>query len=243
MTKKIAYLTLSMLILAACSGSAAKPKSDPNRFFADFGRGVDSLDRKDYATAIHSLSLAIAEQPRSTKALNLRGVAYLMSGKVNEAKADFAMAIQVDPAYGSAYQNLGCALVKERKLVEAEAVLRQALQRSPASASACFTLGSVLVLLGRGEEALAAMRRGLELDPDYLGKEQKFATGSGLQEENSPELFFSYARLFAATGDVGRTVEFLQRAKKAGFRAWERIATLSDFDAVRDDPALKEFLK
>ncbi len=245
MTKKILVLSLVLLVSVACrsAGPAAKPKHDPGRFYADFGRGASALERNDYAAAIHFFSLAIGEKPESAKALNLRGVAYLMSGRVREAKADFERAIKLDAAFGTAYQNLGCALAKEMKLGEAEVVLRQALERSPASASAHFTLGSVLIFQERAEEAMAVMRRGLDLDPDYFSKEKPFSTGPGLQEANSPELFFSYARLFAAMGNAGKTVEFLQRARKAGFRDWERIRTLSDFDPVRADPALEEFLK
>ena len=245
MKKKALALLLPLLALAACrsGGTAVKPKQDSNRFYIDFGRGVAALERSDYGAAIHSLSLALAEQPGSARTLNLRGVAYLMSGRINEAKADFESAIALDPAYGTAYQNLGGVLAKEMRLDEAEAVLRRALERSPASASAHFSLGSVLIFQGRSEEAMAVMRRGLELDPDYFAAEQRFTTGPGLQDANRPELFFSYARLFAASGDVGKTAEYLRLAKKAGFKDWQRIRTLGDFDPVRADPALEEFIR
>jgi predicted Zn-dependent protease len=133
--------------------------------------------------------------------------------------------------------------MNEKKLAEAEAVLRQGAERFPATAAMHFDLGSVLVLQGRIDEAMAALRRGVELDPEYLTRERQFATGPGLKEDGDPELSFSYARLFAAAGNAAKTAEFLQRAKKAGFKDWQRIAALNDFDPVRDDPALKEFLK
>ena len=245
MIKKVYVLMLSFFVLAACrsGGSIAGPGQDSSRFYVDFGKGVDALERNDYATAIHFFKLAVAEKPDSAKALNLRGVAYLMSGKIHEARADFEKVIGLDPAYGPAYQNLGCTLVKEMKLAEAEAVLRQALDRFPASASAYFTLGSILIFQNRTDEAMAMMRKGLELDPAYFSTEKKYAAESELLGADRPELFFSYARLFAAAGNAEKTVEYLRRAKKAGFTDWRRIRTLSDFDPVRDDPAVKEFLK
>ncbi len=245
MKKREFFLVLSLLLVATCRSGKAPvgPKQDSGRFYVDFGKGVAALERNDFEAAIRSLSLAIAEQPGSAKAQNLRGIAYLMSGKSREARADFEKVIGLDPAYGPAYQNLGCALVKEMKLAEAEAVLRQALDRFPASASSYFTLGSVLVSQNRSDEALAMMRKGLELDPAYFSTAKKYAAGSTLLGADQPELLFSYARLFAATGDAGQTVEYLRQAKKAGFKDWQRIKALSDFDPVRADPALDEFLK
>lgn len=245
MIKKMLVLLLLLLVLASCrsAGTAAGPERSPSRFYVDFGRGVAALERNDFASAIQSLNLAVAAQPGSARALNLRGLAFLMSGKTREARADFERVIVLDPGFAPAYQNLGCALEKEKKPAEAETVLRRGLERFPASAEIHFTLGSVLVSLGRTDEALAVMRRGLELEPDFFAKERQFSTGAGPQDGNGPELFFSYARLFAAMGDAAKTAEYLRWAKKAGFREWQRIAVLADFDPVRADPALQEFLK
>jgi Flp pilus assembly protein TadD len=246
MMKKTCVLLLSLLVLAACRSGGpvlGKPERDSSRFYINLGKGVAALERNEYATAVQFLRLAVAERPGSAKALNLRGIAYLMSGKVHEARVDFEKVITLDPAYGPAYQNLGCTLVKEMKLDEAEAILRRALDRFPASASAYFTLGSILISLNRADEALAVMRRGLELDPAFFSTEKKFMAESDLLGTDRPELLFSYARLFAAAGDVGKAVENLRLAKKAGFKDWQRIRTLSDFDPVRADPALEEFLK
>ncbi len=245
MMKKYCILVFLLLLLAACrsGGPVAGPDQGASRYYVNLGKGVDALQRNDYPVAIHFLKLAVAEKPDSAKALNLRGVAYLMDGKIREARADFEKVIRLDPAYEHAYQNLGCCLVGEKKLDEAETALRRALDRFPVSASMYLTLGSVIVLQGRVDEAMAVLRKGMDLDPDYFTREKQFATGPGLQDSNSPELFFSYARLFAATGNAAKTAEFLGKAKAAGFSDWQRLATMSDFDPVRADPLLKEFMK
>ncbi len=241
--KKSCILLLFLIIVAGCRTGerVAKPEQKPNLFYVMLGKGVDAMQRSDYSTAIHFLKLAIRERPGSTKALNLRGVAWFMKGKTQEAKADFEKVIQLDPGYETAYQNLGCSLLNEMKLAEAERVLRQALYRFPAGASAYFTLGTVLVLQNKGDEAMAMLRKGLDLDPEYFSREKKFSTGLNPHEKNNPELFFSYARLFAANGNIEKTVDYLRLAKKAGFSDWRRIKTMNDFDPVRADPALKEF--
>jgi tetratricopeptide (TPR) repeat protein len=231
-------------IVAGCRTGerVVKPEPKPGQFFIMLGKGVDALQRSDYPAAIHFLKLAVAERPASTKALNLRGVAWFMKGKTREAEADFAKVIQLDPGYETAYQNLGCALLHDMKLAEAERILRQALYRFPAGASAYFTLGTVLILQSRGDEAMAMLRKGLELDPDYFSRENQFSTELNPQDKGNPELLFSYARLFAAKGNIEKTVDYLRQAKKAGFRDWRRIGTMADFDPVRVDPALKEFI-
>ncbi len=241
--KKSCLLLLLLSIVAGCrtGDRVAKPEQKPSQFYTMLGKGVDAMQRSDYSAAIHFLKLAILERPASTKALNLRGVAWFMKGKNQEAAADFEKVIQIDPGYEAAYQNLGCTLLHEMKLAEAEKVLRRALDRFPAGAAAYFTLGTVLVLQNKGDEAMAMLRKGLALDPDYFSRENKFSTELNLHEKNNPELFFSYARLFAANGNIEKTVDYLRLAKKAGFSDWRRIKTMNDFDPVRADPALKEF--
>jgi protein O-GlcNAc transferase len=243
--KKSCILVFLLLLLAACrsSGPASRPEQETSRYYVNLGKGVDALQRNDYQEAIHFLKLAIAEKSDSVRALNLRGVAYLMDDKIREARADFEKVIRLDPAFDRAYQNLGCCLAGEKKLAEAETTLRLALDRFPASASMYFTLGSVIVLQGRVDEAMAVLRKGMDLDPDYFTREKQFATGLGLQDTGSPELFLSYARLFAASGNAAKAAEYLGKARAAGFGDWQRLATMSDFDPVRADPLLKEFMK
>ena len=241
--KKPIIVLFALFLQVACrsGGTIPAPPVNPGLYFIHLGRGIAALQEKDFPAALHFLKLAVAERPDSPRALNLRGIALLMRGRAGEAKVDFERVIALDPGYESAYQNLGCCLVRKKEPAEAEIVLRRALERFPRSASLHFTLGSVLVLREKAEEALEVMRRGMDLDPAYFSREKRFETESDLQG-GGPALFFSYARLFAARGDVGKTVEYLRQARKAGFSDWQRILELADFDPVRDDPALKEFL-
>jgi len=52
---------------------------------------------------------------------------------------------------------------------------------------------------------------------------------------------FVLAGLFASTGNVKRTGEYLRNAGREGFKNWWRISAEKEFDQVRGDPRVMKF--
>ena len=57
------------------------------------------------------------------------------------------------------------------------------------------------------------------------------------------ETYFIYAKAYAFAGNVDKTVEYLDKAREAGFVDWPRILREKEFEKVRDDTRVKNFLK
>lgn len=57
------------------------------------------------------------------------------------------------------------------------------------------------------------------------------------------EAYFAYARAYAGTGNLDKAVEYLAKARSAGFSDWPRILSETEFEKIRDDPKVQAFLK
>jgi hypothetical protein len=96
--------------------------------------------------------------------------------------------------------------------------------------------------MGERKEGMEHLAKGIALDPDYLESHHKYMAVYNSMEFDLAEMNFSYAELFAAIGNIEKTVDYLKRAKRAGFNAWNKILKEKEFDKVRDDPRIREFL-
>ncbi len=56
------------------------------------------------------------------------------------------------------------------------------------------------------------------------------------------ETFFVYAKFYVSMGNIEKTLEYLEKAKEAGFDDWQRIEEENEFETVRKDPRIREFL-
>jgi cell division protein FtsB len=57
------------------------------------------------------------------------------------------------------------------------------------------------------------------------------------------ELLFTYAKLYASVGNVEKTIEYLTKAEKAGFKDWHQIDTEREFEGIRKDQRIQDFIK
>jgi tetratricopeptide (TPR) repeat protein len=104
-------------------------------------------------------------------------------------------------------------------------------------------LGILLSNLGRTDEGTRYLSRGIALDPDYLEKHKKLVTTFSSLSFDMKETYFTYAKAYASAGNVDKTVEYLDKTREAGFVDWPRILREKEFEKVRDDPRVKNFLK
>jgi tetratricopeptide (TPR) repeat protein len=173
--------------------------------------------------------------------LNLLGMSYFFQNDYKTAKAKFERAIALNPSYAVAYANLGNSYFMNGQAEKAEEFLKKAIGISPNLVSAYYSLGAIYIGLGRADDAATYLGKGLELDPAYLDTHKSFIAVPSAQ--NAAEFHFAWARVFALRADVKKTVEFLENAKRAGFREWGRIESDKAFDLVRDNPEIRKYLK
>lgn len=235
------------LILSSCvtvkPGPAPAAKAAERDFDFYLRQGGLRLERAQYREAREYLDKAISLNAKSDRAYNLRGIASLNLNDFHEAEADFREAVRLNPAYSEAFNNLGALYFLQHKFESAEETYKKALSLKPDSAATNYSLGTLLMLQGQREEGARLLAHGIELDPDYLTTHKFLAAGVPSSGEDVSELYLTFARLYASKGDADRTLEFLQRAKAAGFRDWSKIAGEKEFKDVRADPRIKKFLE
>jgi len=105
--------------------------------------------------AVESYRQALELAPEWIDAHINLGVALYQMGCVDEARTEFAAAVQLDPLSGISRYNLGCVLEEQGKIDEAIGHLRRAARAMPAHADVHFNLA--LAYEKRGERRLARM--------------------------------------------------------------------------------------
>ena len=122
-------------------------------------------------------------------------------------------------------------------------MLKKAISISPQLISPYYTLGTLLLYQNRFEEGYFYLSKGISLDPNYLDKHKSFVTNFSSPAFGSAEIYFSFAKLYASIGNIEKTLEYLKKAKKAGFRNWHRIKEDKDFEKIINNPKIKAFIQ
>jgi len=247
MSKMLIFSFCFGLLFCSCAVLKKPEKPAPllegKDFDFYFRQGAISLSGGDYDQAIENFTKALSLNPRSARALNLRGVAYFHLKNYRTAEDQFKQALALDSSYAEAYTNLGSVYFATRQLERAREMFEKSLQLSPDSISAHYSLGTLLLILGEAEEGIRHLARGVELDPKFLDTHPVVAVDIPMSEGSSAEIYFAYAKIYAQKGDIEKTLEYLTKARQAGFRDWRRIETEREFDVVRDDPRIRAFLR
>ena len=148
---------LTLAALVATAGQAASSRSDAcvrakgERAIAICTRAIDSrrLAGRDLA-----------------RAHVRRGLEYARAQKLEQALADYDLAIKADPTYATAFVNRGVAWVKSSDHERAIADLGQAIRMAPSYARAYAFRGFVLAATGQIESALDDLNEAVRLGPN-----------------------------------------------------------------------------
>jgi Tfp pilus assembly protein PilF len=89
-------------------------------------------------------------------------------GKISDATAQFAAALQIKPDSPSVHVNLGNTLAAQGKLTEAIREFQTALRLKPDSAEARYNLGVALASRGSISEAMQEFAAARQINPDHV---------------------------------------------------------------------------
>ncbi|OGD12528.1 MAG: hypothetical protein A2Y86_04620, partial [Candidatus Aminicenantes bacterium RBG_13_62_12] len=176
-------------------------------------------------------------------AYNLLGISYFLQENLRRAEEYFLRAVSLRKDYSAAYNNLGNVHFVQGNLDAAREDFRNALHISPDSAAANYSLAMLLFSQGKHEEGMTYLSRGIALEPNFLEQDRKFTAGIAQAGLTSTETYYSWAKVYALQDNPAKAVEFLQKAKEAGFRNRKRLEEDKDFDKIRSNPEFQLFLQ
>ncbi len=195
------------------------------------------LDALDYYQA------ALTKKPDNARVYNKLGIVELQMQRYNEARKHFEKTIKLERTFASAYNNLGSVYYGQRKYGSAIKQYRKAIQLEPAVASFHANLGAAYFAKKEFEAAGISYARALELDPDVL--ERHARSGISAQLPHSVDVAryaFIMAKLYARTGAIDRSLEYLERAISEGYKGIEDVFKDSDFAGLRKDPRFADLM-
>lgn len=207
----------------------------------------------DWAAAEEATLKALALRPGDVAALRGRANLAATLGRTTEALAIYRDLIAIDPLDGTLPFGFISKLILEGEFDEAESVVRRLLEKNPNANSANAFLSEVLMESGRYQEAMIYAKK----EPLHYSRltavgilEYKLgntanavAVQQELLQKYGDAASFQQALVAAASGDAGKTMEWLERAYEAHDPGLVVVKTKRDFLFLHDDPRFTALLE
>jgi tetratricopeptide (TPR) repeat protein len=194
----------------------------------DLGQGLDFLRPPRPGDAIRYLATAVALRPQSAGARLCLGVALSELGQLDEAIAEYRVAIRLDKDFAIAHSNLGSALGRKGLLDDAIAESREAIRIKRDFATAHCVLGAALAGKGLLDEGIAEHRAAIRLNKDYANAHYNLGvvlSRKGRLEDGIPhyraairikkDFFEAHGNLGEALADKGLLDEAIEEYREA----------------------------
>jgi len=196
--------------------------------------GDQFFTRKEFYPALGKYVEAAKINPNNEYTFNKMGISYSALGFFGEAEQAVKRSLALNDKYFYAYNNLGTVYFAQGDLGKAIHYFRTAIKMAPKVASFYVNLGQVYLEKNDFPKAMEALRQAKKLDPAVMDKDSSLMIPSPRGKPN-PEKSYSLARIFAASGDVEKTIKHLQDAIRYGFTHLEWVDSEPDFDAIRSN--------
>ncbi len=129
-----------------------------------------------------------------------RGWIHEYKGDLDEAREDYARAIEIDGSYADAYYNRGLLYLRAKKYEEAIGDFSNTISLKPESVDAYCNRGNAYSRLGKTDLALKDYDMALKLDP------------------KDPDLYYNRALIYLKKGDRPKALANLQIAARSGHK-------------------------
>ncbi len=196
--------------------------------------------RSQFAEAAEEYRKVLEFQPNDASLHNKIGICYQHLDNDSLARRHYDRALELNPRYAAVWNNIGTLEQSRRRFKLAVRAYRKAIELKPDLATAWKNLGNVYLALGQVQEAFEAYQEAFRLDPAILESAGPAIPSAGVDAATQN---FYLAKLLAANGHKDAALEFLSRAKDAGFHDFARVVADPDFKQVVADPRYRELAK
>ena len=183
---------------------------------------------RDYRDPLTLWTVTVAQAPDNPRARMNLGTALSAAGRLEEAREQFAAAVEESPRYAEAHYSLAGVLLQLNRPAETRLHAEDAVRLKPDFAEAHYVLGTALLQQRQLEEALAQYREALRLKPRFADAEHTLAGALGLagrtdealaHYEAALQLQPTNAQIYSEMGTLlarnGRIEEAVARYEKA----------------------------
>jgi tetratricopeptide (TPR) repeat protein len=207
-------------------------------------RGDDLRGKKLYLDAEDYYTEALERIPSKVAAIyNKIGIANLQLGRHDQARKNFERALKEDKSFAEAHNNLGVIYYMQKKYGNAVKAYRKALEFRELSASFHSNLANAYFSQKEFDKAATEYQRALELDSGIF---ERSSTAGVSAQMSSPEdraaYSFVLARMYAKSGDLERSLQYLRRAIEDGYPEVKKVYEDTEFADLRKDPRFGELM-
>jgi tetratricopeptide (TPR) repeat protein len=160
----------------------------PGKAHEEFDRGIQSLDKKDFASSLSHFTKAVQKFPGYFEAVYHLGVVHTSLGQLEKAMQAFQKCLELSGGrYARADFGIGYLLYLQGKPGEAEGVIRRGLELDSNSPDGYVVLGMAQLRLDQPAEAEKSAREALLRNPNlanaYLVLADSFAQRQDYREQ------------------------------------------------------------
>jgi Tfp pilus assembly protein PilF len=195
--------------------------------------------RGRYAPAAEEFRRALEVQPNDATVHNQLGICYQRLSNVAMARREYERALELRPGYAEVWNNIGTLEQSHRRFKPAVRAYKKAIELKPSLATPWKNLGNAYLALGQPQEAFEAYQEAFRLDPTILEEQAAAIPAAGVEAADQHLLI---AKLLAARGKTEAALDYLARARAAGFRDFRRVERDPDFRVVVADPRYRELV-
>lgn len=178
--------------------------------------GNEARKNGHYGTAIDLLNRAVEAEPKSKKAWNDLGLAYLDDQQDNLAINAFQKQIEVDAFNENAFNNLGRVYLRQRKYPDADKWFSKQIEVQPLDKYAHWNLGVSLTEEHKYDDAVAELEKAASITPDNSNVQVSLGRAYlNLGQDDKAMAAFDKALGISASASVWNSIAYRLSEKKA----------------------------
>jgi tetratricopeptide (TPR) repeat protein len=236
---------------ADSSGIVQRPAVAPPTLAEMHSMNAEQLDdagdrlrqAKDYLSAMDCYREAI-HQHATAEYYNKLAITELLLSHPAEAEKSAKKAVRKDKHLAEAWNNLAVSYYMRKKFEAAIRTYERAISLKPDSASFHNNLAAVLMDSKQFDRGMDEYRKAFALDPSFFDHASQNGISAHMRTpQDRAQFSFVMARLFAANGDLDRTLHFLRSAIEEGYPAIDEVYRDKEFAQIRNDERFLALMK
>jgi tetratricopeptide (TPR) repeat protein len=252
MNRRLAAIAIILVLTSVCATARPSvqdvptqrvPKPSPTATAEELVQRAELLHvDKDYLDALDYYRAALAKE-NSAVTWNKMGITQLQMGRDNDARKSFEKSMKLDKAYADAINNLGVTYYRKKKYSKAIKYYKKAIVIREAAPAFHSNLGAAYFSKKEFNRAMGEYQRAYQLDPTVFERNSKNGV---VVQMSSPadraEYSYLLAKMFAQSGDLDRSLDYLRKAMEDGFKGIDEVYKDKEFAGLRKDKRFNELM-